>query len=214
MDLSTIEGLTDEQKEAIQLAHNTDVTGLKDKNSELLGKISESKGAVSEQEQKLEDARKAAVKADEARLIAEGKFDEAQKLGEEERSRLVAEANSKAEQANSLLKQRDLRDVHFDILGKVHDKFTPAAQAMLNADTDVSYGEDGKAVITIRSGGKEFNSTADFLKHAETDPTWSAMLKAPDTQGTGANNSQGSQASSDDPDAAYKQRLRDSGLIT
>jgi hypothetical protein len=216
MDLSTIEGLTDEQKSQIGKAHDEDVIGLKNKRDELLSKISESKGAVSEQEQKLEEARQAAVKADEARLKAEGKFDEAQKLGEEERSRLVAEANSKAEQANTLLKQRDLKDVHFDILGKVHDNFTPAAKAMLNADTDVTYGEDGKPIISIRSGGKEFNSTTDFLKHAETDPTWSAMLKAPDTQGTGANGSQGGQASSDrnDPDAAYKQRLRESGLTS
>jgi len=214
MDLSTIEGLTDEQKSLINKVHDKDVEGLINKRDELLGKISESKAVVSESEQKVEDARKAAVKADEARLIAEGKFEEAQKLGEAERSRLVAEANSKAEIANNLLKQRDLNDVHFDILGKVHDNFTPAAKAMLNADTDVSYSEDGKPTISIRSGGKEFNTTEDFLKHAETDPTWSAMLKAPDTKGSGANNSQGGQAASDDPDAAFKQRLRASGLTS
>jgi len=42
------------------------------------------------------------------------------------------------------------------------------------------------------------------------------MLKASVTQGTGANNSQGSQASGDvsDIDVAYKQRLHDVGLIT
>ncbi len=214
MNLDAIEGLTDQQKSDILAAHNEDVSGLKSKRDELLGKINESKTAASEQEQKVEDARKAAVKADEARLIAEGKFEEAQKLGEEERSRLVAEANSKAEQANSLLKQRDLRDVHFDILNKVHDNFTPAAQAMLNADTDVTYSEDGKPTISIRSGGKEFNSTTDFLKHAETDPTWSAMLKAPDTKGTGANGSQGSQAAGAGEDSDFKQRLRESGLTS
>lgn len=211
MDLSSIEDLSEGQQQAILALHETDVTGLKSKNSELLGKINDSKVVVSEAEQIAEDARKAAIVAEEARLKAEGKYEEAAQVAETERATLIAKAQSEANTAKDLLKQRDLKDIHFDILNKVHDTFLPAAQAMLNASTDVTYGEDGKKVISIRSGDKEFNSTADFMAHAQTDATWSAMLKAPDTQGSGANVSNGGKAP--DVDADYKQRLKTSGLI-
>ncbi len=212
MDISTIEGLTEEQQQAILAAHEADVSGLKNKNSELLGKVNESKTVAQENEQIVEEARKAAVKAKQDLLESQGKYEEAKKVGEEELATLTAKLQAEANTARDLLKQRDLKDVHFGILNKVYENFAPAAQAMLDASTDVTYGEDGKPVISIRSGGKEFNSTTDFLKHAETDPTWSAMLKAPDTKGTGANGSQGSQAPGDDKDSEFKQRLRESGL--
>lgn len=214
IDLTTIDGLTEEQQQAILAAHETDITGLKSKNSELLGKVNDSKTAAQETEQIVEEARKAAVKAKQETLEAQGKYDEAKKVGEEELATLTAKLQEEANTAKNLLKQRDLKDVHFGILGKVHENFAPAAQAMLDASTDVTYGEDGNAVISIRSGGKEFSNTEDFLKHAETDPTWSAMLKAPDTKGSGANGSQGGQAASAGEDGDFKQRLRESGLTS
>lgn len=214
MDLSTIDGLTEEQKQAILAAHEDNITGLKNKNSELLGKVNDSKAVVSEKERIAEEARQAAVKAEEERLLAEGKYNEAQQLREKERAELVAKAESEANAAKEMLKQRDLKDVHFGILSKVHENFAPAAQAMLSASTDVTYGDDGTAIVSIRSGEKEFSNTNDFLKHAETDPTWSAMLKAPNTQGSGANGSQGGQAASGDKDSDFKKRLRESGLTS
>lgn len=189
MDLSTIEGLTEAQITAIQAVHDVDVTGLKGKNSELLGKMDEYKTDAQRNADSIEEARKATVAATEAKLLAEGKYEEAQALRETERADLVASANTEKEKAQSMLKQRDLKDVHFDILGKVDSNLAPAAQAMLNGMTDITYSENGQPIVTIKCGDKEFNNTADFLTHAETDATWKAMLKAPQTQGLKVNNS-------------------------
>lgn len=202
----------DKAKEALAL-HEEDVTGLKTKNSELLGKFEGYKTELSTKEQTIEEARQAAVKAQEEKLLAEGKYKEAQELREKERAELVAKANEEAEKARSMLKERDLQEVHSDIMRGVHENFTPAAQALLAANTEVSYGEDGQKKVTIRHGDKEFNSTADFKEFAKTDPTWSAMMKAPDTKGVGATGNQGGQAADGDKDSAFRNRLRESGLL-
>ena len=213
-DLSIIEGLDDTQQKAILAAHDEDVTGLKSKNSELLGKIDDNKTAVSESERIVEEARQATVNAKQETLEAKGLYAEAKKLGEEERATLIAKAETETNTVKDLLRQRDIGDVRSDILAKVHDNFTPAAKAMLREAMEVEYNDEGKPTVTIRLGDAKLNK-ADFLKQAETDPTWSAMLKAPDTKGSGANGSQGGQASGDgDENAAYKQRLRESQLIT
>jgi hypothetical protein len=188
MDLSTIEGLTEAQISAIQQAHDTDVTGLKGKNSELLGKMDEYKTESQRNADSIEEARKATVLATEAKLLAEGKYEEAQALRETERADLVATANTEKEKAQNMLKQRDLKDVHFDILSKVGENLQAPAQAMLTAMTDISYNENGQTVVSIKCGDKEFSNTVDFLAHAETDATWKAMLKAPDTQGINVHN--------------------------
>lgn len=200
-------GLDEEKAKAALALHDEDVNGLKSKNTELLGKFESYKTELSTKEQTIEEARQAAVKAQEEKLLAEGKYKEAQELREKERAELVAKANEEAEKARNMLKQRDLQEVHSDIMRGVHDNFTPAAQALLAANTEVTYGEDGTKKVTIRHGDKEFNNTADFKEFAKTDPTWSAMLKAPDTKGVGATTS--SQAASNDPDAAFKQRVKE-----
>jgi hypothetical protein len=41
----------------------------------------------------------------------------------------------------------------------------------------------------MKIGDKEFSNTVDFLEHAETNATWKAMLKAPETQGLDVHNS-------------------------
>ena len=189
MDLSLIEGLTEAQITAIQAVHDTDVTGLKGKNSELLGKMDSYKSEVTASSLAIEEARQVAVTAEAEKQEALGNYAEAQKLREAERAELVAKANAQADKAQNMLKQRDLKDVHFDILNKVGDNLQAPAQAMLNAMTDINYGENGETNISIKCGDKEFSNTVDFLAHAETDATWKAMLKAPNTQGIKVNNS-------------------------
>jgi hypothetical protein len=191
MDLTGIEGLTEAQITAIQVMHDTDVTGLKGKNSELLGKMDDYKTDAQKNADSIEEARLTAVTAKEAQLVAEGKYEEANALRETERATLVAQANTDKELAQNMLKQRDLKDVHFDILQKVGENLQAPAQAMLNAMTDISYGENGETQVSIKCGDKEFNNTADFLTHAETDATWKAMLKAPNTQGINVHSSNG-----------------------
>jgi len=202
----------DKAKEALAL-HEEDVTGLKNKNTELLGKFDAYKSELSTKDQTIEEARQAAVKAQEDKLLAEGKYKEAQELREQERAELVAKAEAQAKAATDALKRRDLQEVHSDIMRGVHENFTPAAQALLAANTEVTYGENGEKKVTIRHGDKEFNSTADFKEFAKTDPTWSAMLSAPDTKGVGATNTTGGQAAGDSVESRLKSRLAQKGLI-
>ncbi len=191
MDLSGIEGLSEAQITAIQAAHDTDVTGLKNKNTELLGKFDEYKTDAQKSAESIEEARQVAVKAEAEKQEALGNYAEAQKLREQERAELIAKADAQAKNAMDMLKQRDLKDIHFDILQKVGENLQAPAQAMLNAMTDISYGENGETKVSIKCGDKEFNNTADFLAHAETDATWKAMLKAPNTQGINVHSSNG-----------------------
>ena len=172
---------------AIMVADNE--KGLKASRDDWMSQANEAKGGLSEKDQAIEDARLAAVEANKAKLIAEGNFAEAQKVGEEERAKLVATANEQAAAAQSALKQRDLKDVHFDILSKVHPDLRLAAQALLNSNSDISYDEANKPTASIKMGDKVFNTTAEFLEAANTDATWNAMLAAPNTKGAGAHNS-------------------------
>jgi len=189
MDLTGIEGLTEAQIEAITAKHNDDVTGLKNKNTELLGKMDSFKGEMSESAKAIEEARQVAVKAEAEKQEALGNYAEAQTLREQERAELVAKAEGEAKAAKEMLKQRDLKDVHFDVLTNVHPDLKAPAQAMLNMITDITYDENGNAVPTISYDGKQFNTTADFLEFAKTNPTWSAMLKAPNTKGINVHSS-------------------------
>jgi len=187
--------------------------GLKDSRDDWMNQANTFKGQVSEGNATAEELRRAAVEAEQAKLEAQGKYEEAKALGEKEKAELIAKANDEAKKAQEMLKQRDLSEVHSDIMRGVHENFTPAAQALLAANTEVSYGEDGQKKVTIRHGDKEFNSTADFKEFAKTDPTWSAMMKAPDTKGVGATGNQGGQAADGDKDSAFRNRLRESGLL-
>jgi len=191
MDLTGIEGLTEAQITAIQAVHDTDVTGLKNKNTELLGKMDGFKGELTASEQAIEDARKTAVEAEKQKLVAEGKFAEAQKLGEEERTKAIAEANKLTEIAQSALKQRDLSEFHAEMMLSVHDDPIKriAAQSMIDKNSSVTYDEQGNKTLSMKIGDKEFSNTVDFLAHAETDAIWKAMLKAPETKGLNVHNS-------------------------
>ncbi len=202
----------DKAKEALAL-HEEDVTGLKTKNSELLGKFEGFKTELSTKEQAIEEARSVAAQAKEAELKAAGDMEGLKKHYEAQLAEQTAAMKLQTETAQNALKQRDLSEVHSDIMRGVHENFTPAAQALLAANTEVSYGEDGQKKVTIRHGDKEFNSTADFKEFAKTDPTWSAMMKAPDTKGVGATGNQGGQAADGDKDSAFRNRLRESGLL-
>ncbi len=191
----------DKAKEALSL-HDADITGLKSKNSELLNKIDGYKGQMSEQERAVEEARKVAAEKEEARLKAEGDIEGLKKHYETQLAEATAQLSSEKEAAQNALKQRDLSEVHSEIMRGVHENFAPAAQALLNANTSVAYDEQGNKTVTIAHGDKQFNSVADFKEFAKTDSTWSAMLSAPNTQGIGAEGNKGGQAAINTNEAA------------
>jgi hypothetical protein len=187
-------GISEDQANSILGLHDKGVQGLKNKRDELLGMHASDKEAMSAQSLQLEQARQAAVAAEESKLLANGKYEEAQKLRESERAELIASAQEQTKKAKDALMQRDLGDVHSSILSSVSEHMRPAAQAMLNQNTTITYGEDGTINQSIRHGDKEFTSTSSFMEFAKTNETWNSMLQAPNTQGVGASNSVASKA--------------------
>lgn len=193
----------DKAKEALAL-HEEDVGGLKTKNTELLGKFEGYKTDLSTKDQAIEDARQVAIAAEEAKLLAEGKYEEAQKLREQEGAELVAKANQAAEKAQNALKQRDFSEVRSEIMQRVYDDPIKkiAAESLIEKNLNISYAEDGTKNTSLMLGDKEFKDTKSFLEAANTDSTWSGILSAPNTQGVGAEGNKGGQAAAVSNNAA------------
>jgi hypothetical protein len=208
----TAADFADKTPEEIAEMVSANEKGLKESRDDWMNQANGFKGQISDSEKAVSEARQIAAEKEEARLKAEGDMEGLRKHYETQLADATAQLNSEKETAQNALKQRDLADVHSEIMRGVHENFTPAAQALLNANTEVSYDEQGNKKVVIRHGDKEFNTTADFKEFAKTDPTWSAMLSAPNTQGVGATGNQGGQAAND-ADSAFKQRLRESGLL-
>lgn len=187
-------GISEEQADSILSLHNEGVQGLKNKRDELLGLHSKDKEAIDSQATALEQARQAAVSAKEESLLLAGKYKEAQELREAERADLIAKAELETKKAKDALVQRDLSDVHSSILSNVSSHMRPAAKAMLEQNTAITYDDDGKVNKSIRHGDKEFTSVDSFMDFAKTNDTWKSLLSAPNTQGVGASNNVTGQA--------------------
>jgi hypothetical protein len=74
----------------------------------------------------------------------------------------------------------------------VHGNFTELARAKLEAIVSV---EDGKTIF--KEGDTVLaESVDDFLSHAQSDATWSSVLKAPETRGAGLHGYSGNYSAS------------------
>jgi len=215
MDLSGIEGLSEEHQAAIMAAHNADVEGLKANNTKLMDEAKKAKTSVGEKDLAIEEARKVAADAEAKALESQGKYEEAQKLREDERAKLVAEANANADKYKNALEAKDIIEAKSPILSKVLDQFQPAAEAVLNNAISITYDESGNAKTMYKHGDKEFSSQAEFLDGVKDDAMWSGMLKGADSSGAGTKQSGNSGASStgDKVGDNLSARLKGHGLI-
>ena len=122
MDLTKIEGLTEEQIALISAMHDADTEGLKNKNTELLGKLSNGKSEQESLAQAIEDARQVASKAEEEKLKANNDMEGLRKHYEAQLAEQTAGHKAQAEKATDLIKQRDKQDFMNTVLSKVDDK--------------------------------------------------------------------------------------------
>ena len=213
MDLTSVEGwadLPDSMKQAITSQVSESEQGLKTKVDQLL---TEKKGVQSESDSQkiaLEEARKAATDAAEQRLIAEGKYDEAQALREKERADLIAEANAERDKANAALDKYHLNNAKNGVKLQVLPEFQDAADALLNLSTAISYDDNGNAITIFKHGEKEFSSHSDYLDGVADDPMWSRMLKGADSSGAGTkqSNTTGGASSSDYANMTTEQKVQ------
>ena len=189
MDLSSIEGLTEDQRAAVIAAHESDVEGLKNQQKKLVDEAKSAKAAASENAATVEEARKAASDAEARALESQGKYDEAQKIREEERAKLVAEANANADKYKDTLDMFHKNNALNGVLNNVLDQFKPAAEAVLNQNISVTYDDDGNAKAVYKYGEQEFSSASDFINGVGDDAMWSGMLKGAVSSGAGTKQS-------------------------
>ncbi len=185
MDLSSIEGLTEDQRAAVLAAHESDVEGLKNQQKKLVDEAKSAKAAASENAATVEEARKAASDAEARALESQGKYEEAQKVREEERAKLIAEANAERDKATNALDMFHKNNALNGVLNNVLDQFKPAAEAVLNQNISVTYDDDGNAKAVYKYGEQEFSSASDFINGVGDDAMWSGMLKGAVSSGAG-----------------------------
>ena len=196
VDLSTIEGLTDAQKQALTEVFDQETSGLKSKADELLKETKTAKQLAQEKDATIEEARQAAVKAEEERLVAEGKYKEALELREKEKAELIAKANERAEATEKLLKERDYNDEYSKGMSIFHDDHKLAGDGMLSKALKVSYNDQNEKVTSyVHNGEVVANSFDEFKGWAGDNSEYKKYLKGVDSGGAGTERS-GSGASS------------------
>ncbi|HHZ94780.1 MAG TPA: hypothetical protein EYN67_04280, partial [Flavobacteriales bacterium] len=94
-----------------------------------------------EKDQIIEDARKAAVTAEEQRLVESGQYSKALELREKETAEAIAKANESAEVAKGALTSRDRGDVMSKVMGLVHDDHKWNSEAMLSNMLEIGYND-------------------------------------------------------------------------
>jgi hypothetical protein len=212
-DLSKIEGLTEEQQAAIKAMHETETQGLVSKTQELLSETKTAKATASEQAQALEQARQAAVKAEEEKLLAEGKYKEAQELREQERAQLVAEAESKAKMAQENLEKYHKGAALNGALLLIHDDFKDVSSALLDSMIKIDYNEQGEALTKfMKDGNVVANSVDEFKSWAAEQDSFKRIMNGVNSSGAGSSNANGS-AGATNENSAYELRLKQAGLI-
>ena len=215
MYLSTIEGLSEEQTASILAAHNADVEGLKNQQAKLVDETKSAKQAASENASAVEEARKAAADTEARNLELQGKYEEAQKIREDERAKLVAVAESERDNARNTLDKYHKSQAVSGILNNVLDQFKPAAEAVLAQNINIAYDDDGNVKTVFRHGEQEFSSASDFINGVSGDAMWDGMLRGADSSGAGTKQNRESGASSTGNSASdnLQKRLKQRGMI-
>lgn len=220
MDLSTIEGLTDAQKEAITLQHNEGIEGLRNKNEQLLGEKKTVQQLSEEKEQALADARSAATKAEEERLKLAGDVEGLKAHYEEQLATATATANESAKKANDALLSRDKDSALNSALNLIHDDYKELAKAQLSNMLKISYNDQGQAATTFELNGEVVaNNVDEFKSWAEGRDTFKKILNGVDSSGAGVNQSRGSASETNNNPEALRRanisaRLKASGIAT
>ncbi len=212
MDLSNIEGLTEEQQAAIAAIVEKETEGLRNKNEQLLGEKKTIQGTIAEQAQIAEDARQAAVKAEEARLKAANDMDGLKSHYEAQLAEQTAAANEQAKAAQEALLSRDKGSVLNQVKSLIHDDFRDLASDKLSNMLKVGYNDQQQPVTTFEHDGKVVaNNIDEFKSWASEQPQFAKILKGVDSSGAGTQRSHSDSVASGE-DAAYKARLRAAGL--
>ena len=214
MDLSKIEGLTEAQSAAITAILNTETEGLRNKNEQLLGEKKTMQGTAAEQTQIAEDARQAAVKANEDALKSAGDMEGLKSHYETQLAEQTASANEQAAAAREALLSRDKGSVLNKALGLIHDDYKGLAEAQLSNMLKISYNDQQQPVTTFEHEGEVVaNNVDEFKSWAAEQSQFKKILNGVDSSGADTTQSRSS-ASNDGNTVQSKldQRLKQAGL--
>lgn len=184
-------GLTEEQADAVLAEHNTSVEGLKNKNSEILGKLQTQKSAVTESESELEVLRQFKQNKELEEAESKSNYEDALKLVQEREGKKAKDLEQKLStyesQLHTLIVDNKLDEVLDSV--KVNPALKKAAKTMLSNQLTV---KDGQAV------------TEDGVTLTELVKTWSetdegkAFVLAAKNSGGGGQGSLGSDGNATD----------------
>ena len=186
MDYSKLEGFTPEQLEAVKAAHEEDIQALKNKNEQLLGEKKTVQATIAEQAQIAEDARQAAVKAQEDKLKSDQDMDGLKSHYEQQLAEHVAASNKLAEDAKNALLQRDKGSVLSKLKGLIHEDYQELAEASLSNMLNISYNDQQQAVTTFQHNGEVVaNNIDEFKSWAGEQESFKHILKGVNSSGAG-----------------------------
>lgn len=212
-DLSKIEGLTEEQQAAIKAMHETETQGLVSKNQELLNEKKTVQASASEKEQALEQARQAAVKAEEERLKLAGDVEGLKAHYEQQLAEQTALAQQEAERAKKTLYDRDKSNVLNAAKDMIHPDFKDVSSALLDSMIKIDYNEQGEALTKfMKDGDVVANSVDEFKSWAAEQDSFKRIMNGVNSSGANSSNANGS-AGATNENSAYELRLKQAGLI-
>lgn len=206
--------LNEEQSAKITALFDSEIGGLKNKVDELIGEKRNVQQTSQEKDQVIEDARKAAVAAEEQRLVESGQYKEALELREKETAEAIAKANESAMTAKDALTQRDRGDVMNSVMGLVHDDHKWNSEAMLSNMLEIGYNDQQQLTTSFKHNGEVVaNNVDEFKSWAGEQDSFKKILKGVDSSGANTTQSHGgSAATGNDTKTRLAQRLKQANI--
>lgn len=213
VDLTGLD-LNEEQSAKITALFDSEIGGLKNKVDELIGEKRNVQQTSQEKDQVIEDARKAAVAAEEQRLVESGKYKEALELREKETAEAIAKANESALTAKEALTQRDKNDVLSKVSSLIHDDFKDVSSAMLSNMLEIGYNDQQQLTTSFKHNGEVVaNNVDEFKSWAGEQDSFKKILKGVDSSGADTTQSHGGGAATgNDTKTRLAQRLKQANI--
>jgi len=213
MDLSTIEGLTPEQSEAILEMHNKETEGLKTNRDAFRSEKEAAAAKATENAQAAEAARQELVSKEQELLKAQGDMEGYRKSVEAEFAKREAVQKELTEKAQNALLERDKTSAMAELQGLLHPDRAYAGKVMLSNALNVSYNDEGKANFTFSHNGEVVaDSVESFKSWAAENSDYKQVLRGVDSGGAGVTQSSGGTSAGDSVQSRLSQRLKAQGI--
>ena len=214
IDLTGIDGLNEDQSAKLTALFDSEIGGLKNTVDKLIGEKRNVQQGSSEKDQVIDDARKAAVAAEESRLVESGRYKEALELREKETTAAIAQANESASTAKEALTSRDRGDVMNGVMGLIHDDHQWNSRAMLENMLEVGYNDQQQLTTAFKHNGEVVaSSVSEFNGWASEQESFKRIMKGVDSSGAGTTQTNGGSAATiNTTQNKLSQRLKAKGL--